>query len=387
MGGVIITRYMTREQDNVDITFQEQQQIPPPDPLTTGRAGEILQYGCPVEGVPGPLVYRNHVLGYDSVRRVPRWVAEHLSRETVNQTQVANRKGVNFGPDPVVPRMFSSDNKDYWGSGWSRGHMAPAGNNKHCQDSMNQTFLLTNVVPQDMDNNGNYWNRLEIYCRNLAKKYNDVWITSGPLWLPKEVVTEDDVTVKETVKETVEETGDKKQTTEKKNKVRPPRPKIKKMSYKVIGSNEVSVPTHLYKVVLVSDPSLSTPLMAAFVVPNSPVGDRHLTEFQVDLHLLERYTGLNFHPKLERAVTGNLCEEDGCNLQNYKEFQQFFWNRRLSSPWNLRGLERDWEEAKRKGVVTPALEHVYITSKDRLLVKEREERIQHQNKDCTPPAA
>ena len=127
--------------------------------------------------------------------------------------------------------------------------MAPAGNNKHCQDSMNQTFLLTNVVPQDIDNNGNYWNRLEIYCRNLAKKYKDVWITSGPLWLPKEVVTEDNVTVKETVvKETEEENGDKKQTTEKKNKVRPPRPRIKKMSYKVIGSNEVSVPTHLYKV-------------------------------------------------------------------------------------------------------------------------------------------
>ena len=26
--------------------------------------------------------------------------------------------------------------------------MAPAGNNKHCQESMRDTFLLTNVVPQ-----------------------------------------------------------------------------------------------------------------------------------------------------------------------------------------------------------------------------------------------
>ena len=96
---------------------------------------------------------------------------------------MANRKGVNFGPDPTVPKEFSSDNRfcggvkplkeillrDYWGSGWSRGHMAPAGNNKHCQDSMNQTFFYTNVVPQDLDNNGNYWNRLEIWCRNLVK--------------------------------------------------------------------------------------------------------------------------------------------------------------------------------------------------------------------------
>ncbi len=26
--------------------------------------------------------------------------------------------------------------------------MAPAGNNKHCQEAMDDTFLLSNVVPQ-----------------------------------------------------------------------------------------------------------------------------------------------------------------------------------------------------------------------------------------------
>ncbi len=44
-------------------------------------------------------------------------------------------------------------NSDYRRSGWSRGHMAAAGNYKHCQKSMNDTFYLTNVVPQNMDNN------------------------------------------------------------------------------------------------------------------------------------------------------------------------------------------------------------------------------------------
>ena len=63
---------------------------------------------------------RNHVVSYDASRRVPRWVAEHLSREIVSREQVANRKGISFGPDPAVPRHYSSDNKDYWRSGWSR---------------------------------------------------------------------------------------------------------------------------------------------------------------------------------------------------------------------------------------------------------------------------
>ena len=42
--------------------------------------------------------------------------------------------------------------------------------NQHCQKSMDDTFLLSNIVPQDLDNNSDFWNRLEIYCRDLTKK-------------------------------------------------------------------------------------------------------------------------------------------------------------------------------------------------------------------------
>ena len=34
--------------------------------------------------------------------------------------------------------------------------MAAAGNYKHCQKSMDDTFYLTNIVPQNMDNNERY---------------------------------------------------------------------------------------------------------------------------------------------------------------------------------------------------------------------------------------
>ena len=59
-------------------------------------------------------------------------------------------------PDPVVPPPFTSTNEDYWDSGWSRGHMVPAADCKHSQLSMDESFFLTNVVPQDIDNNGGY---------------------------------------------------------------------------------------------------------------------------------------------------------------------------------------------------------------------------------------
>lgn len=49
---------------------------------------------------------------------------------------------------------------------------------------MNKTFFLSNILPQDLDNNGRYWNLMEIYSRNLVKKFKDVYVVSGPLFLP-----------------------------------------------------------------------------------------------------------------------------------------------------------------------------------------------------------
>jgi hypothetical protein len=168
-----------------------------------------------------------------------------------------------------------------------------------------------------------------------------------------EVVAEDEI---------VDGGGD----TIKKRKVKPPRPPPKTVSYPVLGPNNVAVPTHLYKVVLATDPMLDKPLLGAFVVPNIPVGDKHLAEFKVDIEEVERGVGITFHPELDRDKVGDLCIMSGCNLQDYKQFQQFFWTRRLKSPWNMRNLEKDWEEAKKKGVVNSELELVYRESKQRL---------------------
>ncbi len=54
---------------------------------------------------------------------------------------------------------------------------------------MNETFYLSNILPQDLDNNAGFWNRFEMYCRDLTKKFANVWIVSGPVIMPN--VTED----------------------------------------------------------------------------------------------------------------------------------------------------------------------------------------------------
>merc|ERR1712037_689626 len=78
--------------------------------------------------------------------------------------------------------------------------------------------------------------------------YQDVWITSGPLWLPVEEPPKEENTNDQSDK-LVDCSTDENVTTEtkKKRKVRPPRPPARRMTYPVIGPNQVSVPTHLYK--------------------------------------------------------------------------------------------------------------------------------------------
>ena len=95
-------------------------------------SGAILKFGSP-ERSSEILYYKNHVLCYDHAKKTPLWVAEHLTKEkmmTVKEKS-ADRTRSNFHPDPRIPKIFQATNEDYFKSGWTRGHMAPAGINKH----------------------------------------------------------------------------------------------------------------------------------------------------------------------------------------------------------------------------------------------------------------
>lgn len=82
--------------------------------------------------------------------------------------------------------VFRSTNGDYKGSGYDRGHLAAAGNHKISKTHIEQTFFLTNMAPQVGNGfNRHSWNRLEKYVRKLTKVYTDVYVCTGPLYLPK----------------------------------------------------------------------------------------------------------------------------------------------------------------------------------------------------------
>jgi len=252
--------------------------VPYQENLPASKVDLFSKYGLPRNSQQF-VFHKNHVLCYDRHRRIPLWVAEHVTKENLRGD--ANRKHSRFLPDPAVPVMFTAQNNDYHKSGWSRGHMAPAGDNKYDQEAMSATFYLSNIVPQNIDNNNGFWNRLEMYCRELTAKFDDVWVISGPLFLP----------------ETSQSTG--------KQYVR----------YEVIGESEVAVPTHLFKIVVAEKRGIGKPLLGVFVVPNVAISsDRQLHDFKVDLSFVESHSGLQFLPLLERSKSSDLCTIDGCRL-------------------------------------------------------------------------
>ena len=219
---------------------------------------------------------------YDRRNNNPYWVLEHINKDSITSNRDVDRKYSVFKEDEKIPQKFRALLKDYFKSGYDRGHQAPAADAKFNQLAMNETFDLTNIAPQVGDGfNRDYWAHLEDFCRRLTKKYDSVRIITGPLYLPKKF----------------------------------PDGKFR-VVYEVIGNPpNVAVPTHFFKLVVgEKDSDPKSVAVSAFVLPNDKISnDTPLTDFQVPVEALERSSGLTFFNKLDSSVkVKNMCHEVSC---------------------------------------------------------------------------
>lgn len=203
-----------------------------------------------VYGIPGPcdkVVDREgYALGYKAAWKTARWVMYRLTDDEV-VTQVARRSDV-FAPDPLIPNGPQLD--DYRGSGYDRGHLAPAADMKWSRQAMTECFYLSNMVPQDRGNNSGIWNEIENTVRGFACAEGSVFVVTGP--------------------------------------VTPDPPALS------IGKGRVAVPTELWKVVYDETPPKK---MIGFIVPNRNVKGKP-RDYACSVEEVERRTGLKFFPKL-----------------------------------------------------------------------------------------
>ena len=122
--------------------------------------------------------YSGYIVSYDEASRIPLWVAYELTAEETYGT--ASRDGKDFRPDENE-NAIQADDYDFRGSGWTRGHMAPAGDFQWDDLAMWDTFNYTNCCPQDEKLNNGSWNTLENRVRNWARQFGSVFVVTGPI--------------------------------------------------------------------------------------------------------------------------------------------------------------------------------------------------------------
>lgn len=205
----------------------------------------------PLNGISEQIIQRtSYITSYNKDTKIPNWVAWNLSAEHTDGPY--GRLG-NFHEDEDVPAPRATLD-DYRGSGWSRGHMCPAGDNKWDGGAMFDTFSLVNVCPQNANLNSGLWNSIEMDCRRWARKFGDIYIVCGPIFMNRE--------------------------------------------HAAIGGNKVLVPEAFFKVVLCLN---GKPKAIGFIVRNTDgLNKRDLYHNSIDQ--VERITGMDFFPVLPDEI-------------------------------------------------------------------------------------
>lgn len=214
------------------------------------------------KGTPEQILKRTgYVASYNKTTLLPNWVAWHLTAERTEGS--AKRSGVDFAEDTEVPEPRATD-WDYYNSGYDRGHMCPAADNKWSKKAMRESFLFTNMCPQNGNLNRGDWNEMEMACRKWAKKYDDLYIVCGPI--------------------------------------------LYKGKHKTIGKNKVVVPEAFFKVVLRTG---DDPQAIGFIYKNTS-GNRPKDSYVNTVDEVERITGIDFFPSLPDDVEKKVEAE--CDL-------------------------------------------------------------------------
>lgn len=106
-----------------------------------------------------------YTAGFDTDARCPAWVEYDLEPSEIVQ---ADRAPIPFKSDGRVAE--ASDNaEDYAGSGYDRGHMAPAADFNFNRQALEETYLYSNVCPQLPAFNRGRWAEIEREAREIAK--------------------------------------------------------------------------------------------------------------------------------------------------------------------------------------------------------------------------
>ncbi len=208
------------------------------------------------------LRYTNINIAYDEKNEQALWVCYLLTRSHLDNP-VCKRKN-NFKSDTNI-YSGSASPKDYYKSGYDRGHLAPAADMLWSEDAMKESFYMSNMSPQKPGFNRGIWKRLETAVRKTALIEDSLIIITGALFID---------------------------------------------SIESIGDNNVIVFDKYYKVIIdISAPHIGA---VAFVIPNKN-SKLSLDNFAISIDSLESLSKINFLSSLpddlEHQLESNVDKE------------------------------------------------------------------------------
>jgi len=212
--------------------------------------------------------YEGFTISYNSRWLIPNWVAYELTAEETDGPY--SRKGKDFMIDPAI-KVPQADAYDYRGSGWSRGHMAPAADLKWSDKAMTESFYYTNICPQDVQLNNRYWTTLENKVRSWARLFGRVFVVTGPI--------------------------------------------VSSSSNERIGAHGVMVPDAFFKAILAPKEGEWTSI--AFVMRNTP-DPRQLKDCATTVNEVEKITNIDFFSFLDDTVEESV--EDRLDFREWRVY-------------------------------------------------------------------
>ena len=155
-----------------------------PEPTSFAECPQFFFDGTPPAVAPQPklreLCYEAFAVLHSGTAKTPVFVAQRLNRQTLEAAD--EKRAKRFFADARLPSSERAELEDYKGSGYSRGHMAPAGD-MSTPTAMAQSFSLANMVPQNAQHNGGAWNKIEQDTRHYVRRAKgDVYVITGPVF-------------------------------------------------------------------------------------------------------------------------------------------------------------------------------------------------------------
>lgn len=266
---------------------------PPTSPLEQ----EALILGGSAPSTVYRRVSENFVAEYDTLTRNPRWVIERITAKSLNEGGGVSRHKFQFHEDTSIPVNLRARLSDYEHSGYDRGHLSSAADNRSSEVAMKDSFLLTNISPQVGEGfNRDYWARFERFVRNLSRSFKTVYVCTGPLFLPTPTYSSTSSSPSSSSSKSFSMMQDG---------VSASVSSSYRYSHSAIGNplHWIQVPTHFFKVIVCTDANDQPTSAAAFVMPNANINaDEALINFAVTLQSVEAASGLRFFREMITTI-------------------------------------------------------------------------------------